>query len=387
MSKGSRWNPAVRHRDAHARDFITDHFGDTTRRVLLVAGAGFDPRSTHVAQVLAAAAADRTTAMLIREQRPSPARALVDAADANTALMSGLFTNTSTVPIEVFALDGAVTGGRAAVRALAELAPANFTDVLVDVSALSIGVFFPLVRFLDELVRSGGHRTNLHLTITVNPEVERSIEANYSDAVVAPHGYQGRLELDSNTEAIRLWMPHIALGKRAVLERIFRRVDPHDVCPILPFPAADPRRPEELMDHYSAELENSWEVHARNVIYADESNPLDVYRTVLRIDRTRRRIFQEVGGSQLVLSPVGAKPLAVGTMLAAIEQDFPVRYVEAVEFVPRDGLLSIDRSQSSRLHHLWLAGEAYAAQVVAPSVGRGGPEASPRIEPAAAERR
>jgi hypothetical protein len=354
MTAPHRWDPAIRHRDSQAREFLASFFADAKTRCLLIGGAGFDPRSTVVSTILASAAAGRIEAVLFREQRPSPADALVQAAESNASALAASIPGARIVPIEVFARDGAVTGGRSAIRSLEGFSFGSFTDVLIDVSALSVGVFFPLVKFLDESISQRFPQLNLHLVVADDPALDNSIEAQYADAVVAPHGFQGRLQLDANAGAARLWMPHLSLGKRPVLDRVFRWLNPDDVCPILPFPATSPRRTDELIDHFRDELESVWDVHARNVVYADESNPLDVYRAILRIDSTRRRVFEQVGGSLLVLSPVGTKPLAVGTLLAAIERDFPVRYVEPVEYLVKPGVLGMTDPASARLFHIWM---------------------------------
>lgn len=44
----------VAHYGSEVPRFVTDYFGDSSRRCLLIAAAGFDPRSAAVAQVLAA---------------------------------------------------------------------------------------------------------------------------------------------------------------------------------------------------------------------------------------------------------------------------------------------------------------------------------------------
>ena len=59
-----------------------------------------------------------------------------------------------------------------------------------------------------------------------------------------------------------------------MLDRIYQFVNPDDVCPILPFPAADPRRPDRLIEEYAAEMQSVWEVEPRDVVYADEKNPV-----------------------------------------------------------------------------------------------------------------
>ena len=65
----------------------------------------------------------------------------------------------------------------------------------------------------------------------------------------------------------------------------------------------------------------------RNIVYADEGDPLDLYRTILRLDDLRKPVFREVGGSLLVLSPLGSRVTALGALMAALERDLPVAYL------------------------------------------------------------
>jgi hypothetical protein len=94
------------------------------------------------------------------------------------------------------------------------------------------------------------------------------------------------------------------------------------------------------------------------LVYAAEDDPLDIYRTLLRIDDLRRPVFQASGGSLLVLSPVGSKVLALGTLMAALERNLPVVYLEAIGYEvaqpPSVG------NADPELIHVWLEGDAYA---------------------------
>jgi hypothetical protein len=59
------------------------------------------------------------------------------------------------------------------------------------------------------------------------------------------------------------------------------------------------------------------------------------------------------------LSPIGSKLLSLGALLAALERDFPVVYVEALEYKVDFAALERQRTQPGILVHLWLKGEAY----------------------------
>ena len=80
MTPRRRWDPCIYHRGSHATDFLRQYLSAGDRQVLLIAGAGFDPRSTRVCELMAAASAGRIRGLLLREERPAPAPELVAAA-------------------------------------------------------------------------------------------------------------------------------------------------------------------------------------------------------------------------------------------------------------------------------------------------------------------
>lgn len=360
-----RWDPCICHRGGEAVAFISQYFSRKDRRLLFVAGAGFDPRSTVVCGMLALASGGRGRGMFIREQRPDPSPGFVPRADQNTEAMMKMLPESEVVNVDVFAADGAVIGGRQVIQALRGLDLGTVSDIIIDVSALSIGMSFPIVRHCLDTVRGCSETVNIHVMVQHCPTIDEAIIATASDRVGTIPGYQGRFGLDATADAVKLWLPQLALGKKATLDRVFSFVDPDDICPVLPFPAARSRQADELLEHYQEELDSTWEVDGGNIVYADETNPLDLYRTILKIDDARSRVFRDIGGSVSVLSPVGSKALAIGAMLAAIERDLPVVHVEAIGYaVDFDQL---DRSAAPvELIHLWLCGSAYAA---APDTG------------------
>jgi hypothetical protein len=93
-------------------------------------------------------------------------------------------------------------------------------------------------------------------------------------------------------------------------------------------------------------------------MYAHENDPLDLYRTIVGLADARERVFRDIGGSEIVLSPVGSKLLSLGAMMAAIDRDSPVLYVEALDFEVDLG--SLANRHPGELVHIWLHGEAYA---------------------------
>ena len=268
---------------------------------------------------------------------------------------------TSSVNLEhvpIFGVGGAVTGGRTAAQYAAQLPLEGFDDVVLDLSALSIGVSFPIAATL--LKRSAAACTNFHAVVIADSELDNAIRPQPAEAALPVHGFQHGWRLDELDTASRLWLPQLAMGQRELLDRIFREVQPHDICPILPFPAGDPRRGDELIAEYLEEFESAWEVDQRSIIYASENSSLDVFRTVLALDEEREPVFANHGGSLCVLSPVGSKVVALGALMAALARRFPVLYVEAIGYQVDLPILDAFSESRGQLVHVWLSGDPYS---------------------------
>ena len=351
-----RWDPCIAHRGDEVDTFLADYFRQPNRRVLLVAGAGFDPRACDLVERLRDTAVGMR-ALLIKENRPNPPKAQIYQADANTKNLLATLARPQIIPIEVFGPDGAVVGGRSMINVLRTQRFEGLTDVVVDISALSVGTSFPMIRYFLEHVLQRERTTNLHLFVVHNPHLDTEIRSIPSDVPGYVHGFRGGSTLFGAADAARLWLPQLSAGRRGTLGRIYDFLSPHDTCPILPFPASDPRLGDALAEEYLTELESTWSVDTRNIVYADEGDPLDLYQTILRLDDLRRPVFAETGGSMLVLSPVGSKVMALGALMAALERDLPVAHLEPIGY-DFDGTLHVQEGQSN-LIHIWLEGEVY----------------------------
>lgn len=90
--------------------------------------------------------------------------------------------------------------------------------------------------------------------------------------------------------------------------------------PNLAFSGPRPRLGDMLAEEYIVEFESAWKVDARDVVYADEQDPLHLYRTILRLDDLRKPVFRDAGGSILILSPLGTKVMSLGALMAALER-------------------------------------------------------------------
>ena len=369
--KPPRWDPCVMHRPGQVTQFVEAHFGEAHRRVVLIAGAGFDPRTLILPRFLAEVLKERLRIVLLRERRPSPAASLLAQAEANIRELSGLVPDVTLREVHVFAEDEAVVLGDNVLRAARTLVLDGVTDVVVDWSALSIGGAFPLVKLL--LARSDRSSTpfNVHVMVVASSPLDHAITRLEGEGATIIRGYEGSLEKTAMKEAARLWVPQFRPGVGPQLETIYRFLTskdrpPHEVMPILPFPAHNPRLPDMLLAEFFGKLKE-WGVRQPDLAYAAEDDPLDLYRQLVRLYDLRERVFAPGRPSQVVLSPLGSKLLAVGAMMAAIERDMPVLYVEAPDFRASPKAMDSRAYTRDDIVHLWLAGEAYPAREHQPS--------------------
>jgi hypothetical protein len=359
MRRKLRWDPCISHTGQEAEDFIACYFAQPDRKVVLIAGAGFDPRTTVVAKLLASVLGDRMRAFLLRENRPNPDHTLLERAEANIVELLKLIPAYEMKHIEIFGSDGAVIGGRNVVNELSKYPLSDVTDIVVDASAFSIGTSYPLVGYLVQCIERKRLTANLHLFVAHDPALDSQIKSTPSDTPSYVHGFKGRSTLDQAAGAAKLWLPQLASGRRGALNRLHTFVAPDDTCPILPFPASEPRLGDRLTVEFLTELEESWSVDSRDIVFAAEEDPLDLYRTILRLDELRRPVFAEAGGSMLILSPLGSKVMALGALMAALEMDLPVAYLESLSYELDASVPNSGSDDKTGLLHIWLEGDVY----------------------------
>lgn len=358
---GRRWDPCISHRDSDARTFVSEFFADERRHPLLVCGAGFDPRATETAQLLHAAAQTRLSAHFIREGRPRPDSDLLTAAERNEASLRSLIPRNEVHHVPIFSEDEkSVVAGRRIVEMFRGCALAGITDIVVDMSALSTGVSFPLLRYLYDRATNELNFPNVHVMVSTSTHVDDAVQTQLMDRHQSVPGFGEDLGLAAGMRRPKLWLPQLAKRAMPALDLIHRAYDFEEICPIVPFPARDCRAVEELVEIFRGQITESWAVDDRDFLYAAEDDPLDLYRTILRIDTLRRATYDIEGGSLTVLSPLGTKAMALGALLAALDRDLPVVYVEAQRYKMIDNA----NDEAFGLIHLWLTGQAYPAKVV-----------------------
>lgn len=352
------WSNCIANFDDDVDLFVRDYFDDPSRKVLLVAAAGFDPRSQRVSKMLADTLGNRLTALYIREERPGASDELVRRAEQNESALKAIVPDSKVFKIDVFADDGAPVGGaRVVAEIMANPIVADVTDVILDLSALSIGIGFPAAKLLLEDCEEGEARA-FHLMIVSNPELDDLISSVPSSRISPVKGFAPDVGL-SSLEVAQVWIPQLARGRASTLTKIGATPGNwYKICPVLPFPARNPRRADDLLTEYQNELVNEWEIDPRDIVYASEKNPLDCYRTLSTLKQRFDRTMQGTYEPRMVISPLGSKVLAAGAMMAAIEHGMSVQYIET-ESYDFGSSRPVHHGPPDMLVHLILSGPLY----------------------------
>ena len=208
-----RWDPCIAHREGEVDDFIAHHFGQPDRNVLLVAGAGFDPRACTVASRLSKTCAS-VRAVLVKEERPDASQDQIDRATANATVLLRTLAERHVESVHMFGSDGAVVGGRNVTNMVSRRSLKGVTDVVVDISALSVGTSFPIIRYFVERIVCRNETANLHVFVAHDPSLDADIRSKPSDTPSYIHGFKGRSSLYDTADAARLWLPQLATGRR-----------------------------------------------------------------------------------------------------------------------------------------------------------------------------
>lgn len=361
MTTTPRWHDCVVHiDDSDISNFLERHLSHRKGHTVFVGSCGFDVRAATLARRLVEYMGPTgMEVMFIREVRESGNSALASRGAATQQELLALYPKARTQSVRIFGPDRAVITGHSVAKILPSLPIDGVTDFVLDFTALSVGVSFPLVKFLLEHADSAQHEVNVHVFLTQETTQLPTVAPVPADTALAIRGFTGGWRQDAMNDKAKLWMPQLRTNRLQELKRIYDEILPHDVVPVLPFPAREARLGDEIVEFYRRELEESWEVDARNIVYAAEDDPVDLYRTVLQIDSARQRVFAATGGSTLLLSPTGSKAHALGTLMAAYEREFPVLYVECAGYESLDSATSLEEAVPAKLRHLWLAGEVY----------------------------
>lgn len=234
--------------------------------------------------------------------------------------------------------------------------------IVVDVSALPSSIHFPVIGAILKQADVGSLRAEFQVVACHNAELDEAI----IESGLGPPSYVGgfgytSVETTQASKVTRVWAPVVGKGQGAALQMLYDYLEPDEVCPVLPFPARWPRRSDDLILEHRQLLMDRIEVEPRNLIYADETNSCDLYRTLSRLQRQYSEALKVLRPATVIVSSHASKLLSLGVLLAAYEHSLPVVSAGATGYSLADGVNLQAISNNDRLACLWLAGTPYVS--------------------------
>lgn len=367
-----RWDPYVLS-SGDSLENLWEECVDEESRILLIMGKGFDPRMCDGLDFLHRIVSPEQLEVLLidlDEGRGSPSRAYAEKVDEN---VGHVVEAVGEGRVQEEEIEMVTTGGRrVGDRRAADIVDSNimssgFTEIIVDTSAIPTIVYFPLLaKILYEYERAGEKGLcNIHVFVSENPRLDSLIvEEGVEDTADFVHGFRGQLETEATEDLPQIWFPLVGEKQEVQMERVYSRITPDEIAPIFPFPSGQPRRGDDLVYEYRERFFDSFRVPPQNVIYADESNPFQVYRKVRSAVEKYDTALQPLGGAASVISVLSSKLMALGGFLAAYELERREDIHVGVAHVESQGYSVVGEieelpSDQGRLFDAWIAGVAY----------------------------
>ncbi|MEQ1607883.1 MAG: hypothetical protein ABL956_02770 [Hyphomonadaceae bacterium] len=241
----------------------------------------------------------------------------------------------------------------------------DYDDIIVDISAMprmiSLVVLSQLMGALDGRRAEGKPVANLHVVASESAAMDVDVsEESLAEDVVNVIGFTGRIGAESISNP-KIWFPILGEGQILRLHRIYEKVQPDEICPVIPFPSQDPRRGDALIEEYRATLFEEYRVDPRNILYASESNPFEAYRQLFGAIARYRNALEDLDACRAVISPLSSKVLSIGALLAAYDHranrsghfHIGMHYVEAGIYQPP----AVAANRPFELISMWIVGE------------------------------
>jgi hypothetical protein len=313
----------------------------------------------------------------IMEGETPPRESLSTLSANNQLTIQKAFHDRGTVllqPIRIWTNDGhrrRRVGAQNARILTSKLDLSEYSDVIVDVSALPRSLYFPILGGLltraDRIQGELGPPLNLHVVAAENSEVDKRIRKVAPDETASYiPGFSAEMELEAVDGVPKVWIPILGEKRSAQLERIYNLIQPDEVCPLLPSPSYNPRRSDDLIVEYQDLLFDRWQVEANDLVYASERNPFEVYRQLVRTIRHHQFTLGPLGGCRAAISALSSKLLSLGALLAAYDSKrwHETGEVSSIALAHVDvGGYDIDDpsddESETELFSLWLTGDCY----------------------------
>lgn len=317
---------------------ITQWFKENSQknsRYLYILGMGFDERMCEGIRRFAECQLPFDIWKLYYDEGiGSPSKKYAKKSSENESVLDGIIVGLNGIKIQKKSIqfwqdDGEQTGEDGRSRFVGEINASKiikhskelglYSDIIVDVSALPQSIYLCIINTLFKC-----STPNQRLYIVANENYTTDIRIEPKQAEESAHEIQGYTSPSDGIDGILIWYPIIGEKNLDYLEKYYVYLKKHsqgidEICPVVPFPAVNVRRSDDILSEYSKKLFDDWRVDKKNIIYASETNPLLISKNLFEISENYAYALQPLGECKFVFSAITSKLMTIGMLLAAFD--------------------------------------------------------------------
>jgi len=365
----NRWDHALHISPTKFEEFWREQLRGK-KDVLLIVGSGWDPRMTVFIRRMIEFGGDGRRDVHLINYRPSVSfkSRYQEYIDENGRALDSLVENWASkdrIDITTRNRENLYVGDKEIAKHYKDLDLSMYTEILVDISSLPKSLYFTLLYVLVRNAIKHYKNLNVYAIVCQNSELDGQILESVDDTRFLT-GFRGQFGRIGKETIPKIWVPILARNQSESLERLLDVVSPRDVYPILPFPSRNPREDDDLLIEYSEIFVDRWSFNLMNFIYAAEDDPLDVYKSLLKLFYQQQETLEPLGGVSMVVSALSSKLSSLGAFMAAFENRQQIAIAHAIGRHEPPENMSMDYWNDSymaefknNVHSVWLTGEPY----------------------------
>ncbi len=333
--------------------FWDQYLREKQRTILFILGIGFDPRMCFGLKIITDSSAPKICDCISIKSKEGPNfRAKLHEKNLNNNMIE--FENllkkcNNHYPKEItkWTVDKRPKGdieAKEIIKNFSELS--KYSDIIVDISALPKIIYFPLIAkiltLIEEAKMNGSSTSSpaFHVIVSENVEYDRCINEQILNCdPFFMSGFISNLESEALEHLPKIWIPILGENKEEHLNNIHKIIAPDEVWPVLPSSSIDPRRSDKLLLMYRDFFFDKLNIEPRNIIYASEQNPFDLYRQIHRVFHYKNEALKPLGGFKIIISPLSSKLLSIGALLAAYElkqKNVGIIHIEPQDYIVKE---------------------------------------------------
>lgn len=374
-----RWENYFMKSDGGFYSFWKDYQSKNNLDILFIMGMGFDPRtSLAIESIYSTKSTHKRDTVLLRyyknaedtDEAPTPE--LKENLDRlNNFLSNEGHSNPQIRKVIMRSEDDKSIASVNATHIVPDFSVfQNYSDIVIDISAMPRGIFIPLINkcldIIDKYNQANETKKNLHVVVTENAKLD-SLIFDRGTEETAEYIYGFRIkEIDKTEDQKEVWIPILGENQLNQFKKIEAGLKPVEVCPILPFPCENLRRGDNLIIEYQERLLNNSNTEIKNIVYADESNPFQVYRLLNKTINRYNESFKLLSGCKIIISALSSKLLTMGAFMAVYEAkkkglNIGIMHVESLkhDLSPEYEEQKNEVAKNNKLFEIWLTGSPY----------------------------